>query len=427
LETIQNKSETEAARILLKARTAIMQGGYDDLASAAERLAELIKEQNPAFEDNPLSPLVKPLIAIADILAADNSYLSAAIAAYVVAAHYSIGKDDELNKQSLIAILKKAECLSSSADRIRAYRVALKNAPANSSIIAFAKHKAKEQLDLEYFRIRAPKELPRLDEAIVEGDLKAVLGDGIKRVVRQQLPSGDIQYSVVVTRGFSRGKLGHTGIQNALKLRRISADDDLDRIIVPANNLPQHTLRDIDFLSRLQSYGIHLDPIYGRTRDDTGIVNGYKFPEGSNPDRLMYIGIDTHAIIPHDGKIVVPFEKINFFADPALIWKWNWMPAGGGIIRSHVPESERSVIIQSLQAFGIAPGENTEDDENNDYLVVARNDKGRLNNLIQRHALQERSKHLLNFAEALPSFASSIAVTAYKDACSTLFGLKKTR
>jgi hypothetical protein len=103
------------------------------------------------------------------------------------------------------------------------------------------------------------------------------------------------------------------------------------------------------------------------------------------------------------------------------------MPAGGGIIRSHVPESERPVIIQSLQAFGIAPGENNEGDENNDYIVVARNDKGRLNNLIQRHALQERSKHLLNFAEALPGFASSIAVTAYKDACSTLFGLKKTR
>jgi anaerobic selenocysteine-containing dehydrogenase len=103
------------------------------------------------------------------------------------------------------------------------------------------------------------------------------------------------------------------------------------------------------------------------------------------------------------------------------------MPAGGGIIRSHVPESERSAIIQSLQSFGIAPGENDADAENSDYIVVARNDKGKLNNILQRHALQERSKHLLNFAEALPCFASSIAVSAYKDACSTLFGLKQTR
>jgi hypothetical protein len=59
--------------------------------------------------------------------------------------------------------------------------------------------------------------------------------------------------------------------------------------------------------------------------------------------------------------------------------------------------------------------------------VVAKDAKGRLKNIIHQHVLQERSKNLLNFAEALPSSASGIAVAAYKDACSFVFGLRNSR
>ncbi len=427
MKAIQNTSENEAASVLLKARSAILEGGYDDLASAATELSGLIKKQNPPAKETPLSPLIKPLIAIADTLSADKQFLRAAIAAYIVAAQYSAGKDDELHKQSMVALLKKTEFLPSSSDRIEIYRLALHKLPAQSSVAKLAKQKYKEQENPVYFRMRSAREMPKLDEAVIEGDLKAIFGAVIRRVVRQQTPSGEIQYSVVVPRGFSRGKLSRAGVQNAPKLQRKSADDDLDRIIVPSHNLPQHTQRDMDFLSRLLSYGIYLDATHGRIRDTAGSVIGYKFPEGANPDRLRYMGVEADTITPQDGKIFVPLEKINFFADPALIGKWNWMPAGGGIIRSSVPEEERSTIIQSLQTFGITPTEDITDTANKEYIVVTRNDKGKLNKIIHQHILRERSKHLLNFAEALPGFASNIAVAAYKDACGPIFGLRRSR
>ncbi|MBI5890727.1 MAG: hypothetical protein HZB47_08635 [Nitrosomonadales bacterium] len=427
MATMQTTDETKAAGIFGNARNAILEGGYDDLAVAAAELTELIKEQNPPLKDNPLSPLVKPLIAVADVLAADRSYLRAAIAAYAVAAQYSLGKDDDFNKQSVIAILKKAELLPTAAERIEAYQLALRNAPAPSSVATLAKHKTREQEDPVYFKMRAPRELPRLEEAVFDGDLKIVFGDGVRRVVRQQVPTGEIQYSVVVPRGFSRGKLAQAGVQNAQKLRRISADDDLDRVVVPADKLPLQSRRDMDFLSRLLGYGIYVDANHGRPRDATGAVVAYKFPEGSNPERLWYMGIDTHGITPHEGKIVVPLEKINFFADPALVGKWKWMPAAGGNMKTSIPEDERSTAIQALKSNGIIPSENNAGAENIDYIVVARNDKGRLNNLIQQHVLQERSQHLLIFAESLPASACSIALAAYRDACGYYFGLRHRR
>lgn len=427
MKPAQSKSEKEAESVLLRARSAILEGGYDDLASAAADLSELIRKQNPPSKEAPLSPLIKPLITIADILSADRQYLRAAITAYIDAAQYSAGKDDELHKQSMVALLKKTEFLPSSTDRIEIYRQTLQKVPAQSSIARLAKRKYKEQENPVYFRMRSAREMPRLDEAVIESDLKTVFGAEIRRVIRQQAPSGEIQYSVVVPRSFSRGKLAQAGVQNTSKLQRKSADNDLDRVIVPSHNLPQHTQRDIDFLSRLLSYGIYLDATHGRVRDAAGSVIGYKFPEGANPDRLRYMGVDTDAITPQDGKIFVPIEKINFFADPALIGKWNWMPGGGGIIRSSVPEDERSTIIQSLQTFGITPSENVTDTANKDFIVVERNDKGKLNKIIHQHLLRERSKHLLNFAEALPGFASMIALGAYKDACGPIFGLRRSR
>jgi hypothetical protein len=275
--------------------------------------------------------------------------------------------------------------------------------------------------------MRAPKELPRLEEAVVEGDLKATVGDGIKRVIRHQAQTGEIYYSVVVPRGFSRGKLAEAGIQDSQNLRRISADEDLDRIIVPVNKLPLATLRDIDLLSRLLRYGIYLDAHHGRIRNAAGVITGYKFPGGVNPDRLRYLGIDTQAITPRDGKISVPLENINFYADPALIGKWYWVSAGAGNMKANIPESERPTVIQSLKSYGIIPSENNAGADKIHYLVVARSDKGKLNNIVHQHILLERSKHLLNLAEALPSYASSIALPAYKDACNVFFGLRKGR
>lgn len=427
LKTTQNTSEADIVNVLGKARTAILQGGYDDLAVVALELAGLIKQQNQSSRANSLSPLVKPLIAIADILAADMTFLRAAIAAYMEAAHYSLGKDEDLNKQSVIAILKKAEKLPTSAERIKTYLQALQQAPVPSSIATLAKHKIKEQENPVYFRMRPPRELPRLEEAVIESDLKAVFADSIKRAIRHQIPSGEIQYSVVVPRGFSRGKLAQAGVQNAQKLRRVSADDDLDRIVVPSNMLPLHSQRDMDFLSRLLGYGIYIDANHGRTRNEAGEVTGYKFPEGVNPDRLGYMGIDTRTISPLDGKIFVPLEKINFLADPALIGKWSWMPAGGGNMKTSVPEHERHMVIQSLKAYGITPSENNAGAERIDYIVVAKNDKVRLNTIIHQHVLHERNKQLLSFAEALPAYANSIALAAYKDACGTLFGMKTRR
>ena len=427
MKKLQRTSEGDVVIVFSKARTAILEGGYDDLAAVVQELAGLIWEENSPEIANSLSPLVKPLIAIADILAIDRNFLHAAIAAYMDAAYYSLGKDEDLNKQSVIAILKKAERLPTSAERIEAYQLALEKAPSPSAIATLAKHKIKEQENPVYFKMRAPRELPRLEEAVIEGDLKAFFTEEVRRVIRQQAPSGDIQYSVVVPRGFSRGKLAQAGVQNAQKLRRISATDDLDRIVVPADKLPLHSLRDMDFLSRLLGYGIYVDANHGRTRDPSGAVTGYKFPDGSNPDRLRYIGIDTRALIPQEGKIFIPLEKINFYADPALIGKWNWISAPGGNMKTSVPQDDRSMVIQSLQTYGINPSENNAGAENIDYIVVARADKARLNSIIHQHVLHERNKQLLSFAESLPGFAGSIALTAYKDACGTLFGLKNRR
>ena len=427
MKTIQSTSEDDVVKVLGRARTAILEGGFDDLVTVAEELQGLLEKQNPPLKISSLSPLVKPLIAIADILATDKIFLGTALAAYLDAAHFSQGKDDDLNKQAVIAVLKKAERLPSSAERIETYQLAMQEAPSPSSIATLAKHKIKEQENPVYFRMRPPRELPRLEEAVIESDLKTVFADAIKRVIRQQAPSGEIQYSVVVPRGFSRGKLAQAGVQSAQKLRRVSADDDLDRIVVPANLLPPNSLRDIDFLSRLLGYGIYIDANHGRTRDPSGAVNGYKFPEGSNPDRLRYIGIDTRTIIPQEGKIFIPLENINFYADPALIGKWSWISAAGGNLKTSVPEDERSMVIQSLQTYGITPSENKAGAENIDYIVVARADKARLNSIVHQHVLHERNKQLLSFAESLPGFAGNIALAAYQDACGTFYGLKNRR
>lgn len=427
MKPIQNSNETRAVGILGKVRSAILEGGHDDLAAAGVELAELINEQSLADKDAPMSPLVRPLIVIADILAADKEFLRAAIWCYMDAAHHSLRKDDELNRQAVIATLKKAESLPTPDDRIATYELALLNAPASSAIARLAKHKVKEQQDPIFFKMRAPKELPRLEEAVVEGDLKATVGEGIRRVIRQQAQTGEIYYSVVVPRGLSRGKLAEAGIQDSQKLRRVSADEDLDRVIVPVNKLPLPSLRDIDLLTRLLRHGIYLDALHGRIRNAAGVVTGYKFPEGVNPDRLRYLGIDTQGITPRDGKIVVPLEQVNFHADPALIGKWYWVSAGGGNMKANIPESDRPTVIQSLKSYGITPSENNAGADKIDYLVVARSDKARLNNIIQQHILMERSKHLLNFAEALPGYASSIALPAYKDACNYFFGLRKGR
>lgn len=428
LNTAENKSETEATNILRKARYAILEGGYDDLALATRELGIVIKEQDQSSKDSPLSPLVKLLITFADILAADRKFLHTAIAAYRDAAHYSAGKDDELNKQAATRILDNAEFLTSSADRIAAYQHARTEVPANSPLAALAIRKSKEQKDSAYINLRSPFELPRLEEAVIEGDLKAVLGvDGIYCVVRQQAQSGDIQYSVVVSRAFSRGDLTRAGVQNAEKLRRTGADDDLDRIIVPSNKLPQQTQRDVDFLLRLRNAGIYVDATHGRTRNAAGEITGYKFSEAANPDRLRYMGIDTQDIAPNDGKILVPIENIQFYADPGLIGKWNWMPTGNGNIRARVPNNERFTTINCLQTYGITPSGNNVSTEYNGYIVVAGEFKERMNSIIRQHALQERSVNLLHFAEALPGFASSIAVAAYKDACGTLFGPRRRK
>jgi hypothetical protein len=96
-------------------------------------------------------------------------------------------------------------------------------------------------------------------------------------------------------------------------------------------------------------------------------------------------------------------------------------------MKTSVPEEERSVVIQSLQTFGITPSQNNAGAENIDYIVVGRSDKTRLHTIIHQHVLQERNKQLLSFAESLPTFAGSVALAAYKDACGTLFGLKNRR
>lgn len=123
----------------------------------------------------------------------------------------------------------------------------------------------------------------------------------------------------------------------------------------------------------------------------------------------------------------MPIGNIEFFADPALVGKWHWMPDGDGKIRTSVPLSERSVTIKSLQTYGITPSSKNVGSEKEGCIVVAGDDKEKLNNVIQQHLLQQRSSNLLSFAEALPSYASTIAVAAYKDACVYLFGLRQNR
>jgi hypothetical protein len=430
LKTIQRTSETDAASLLAKARSAILEGGFDDLASAAKQLSGLIKEQhNPQSKskDKPVSPLVRPLLAIADILAADTKYLQEAISAYGDAAHFSVGRDEDLNKQSLTCILEKAELLPAAEDRIEAYQRALQEAPDASPIAELARHKAEEQKDPAYFKLRSPIDQPRLEETLIEGDLRVVPGDGISQVIRHQAPTGVIYYSVVVPRGFSREKLTQAGVQNAQEMVRTRVNDEFDRILIPANRLSQQTQRDIDFISRLKNSGIYLDAVHGRARDENGAVTGYKFPEGANPDRMRYMGIDSHGILPQDGKIMVPIERVKFYADPALIGKWIWLPTGGGKMKSCIPPNERPELIQSLQTYGIYPCDDDASAKHGEYVVVSKDAKGRLKNIIHQHVLQVRSKNLLNFAEALPSSASGIAVAAYKDACSFVFGLRNSR
>jgi hypothetical protein len=290
-----------------------------------------------------------------------------------------------------------------------------------------AEHKATEQRDPAYFRMRTPTEQPRLEESLVEGDLKSVSGDGINQVIRHQAPTGVIYYSVVVTRAFSREKLTQVGVQNAQELVRTKVDNVFDRILIPESRLSPHTLRDIDFMLRLRDCGIYIDALHGRTRDADGAVSGYRISEGANPDRMRYMGIDAHSIIPRDGKIIIPIEKIKFHADPALIGKWNWLPAGDGSMKSCVPLEERPAVIRALQTHWISPCEANSGSEENEYLVVSSDARGRLKNIIHQHILHERSKNLLNFAEALPAFASEIAVAAYKDACGFIFGLRNSR
>lgn len=408
-------------------RSAIQEGGFDDLALAAEKLAILVSESGSLSKGKQVSALARTLIAVANILASDKQYLREAISAYVEVARHTAGKDDELNKQAIDNILDKAELLPTSADRIEAYQFALHEAPASSQVAMLAKHKATEQEDPAYFRLRTLTEQPRLEESVVEGDLKSISADGINMVIRHQAPTGVIYYSVVVTRGFSRERLTQAGVLNAQELVRTKVDNVLDRILIPEGRMPAQTQRDIDFMLRLRNSGIHVDAVHGRTRDAGGVVNGYRISEGSNPDRLRYMGIDAHSIIPHDGKIVVPIEKIRFHADPALIGKWNWLPAGDGAMKSCVPLNERNTVIQALKTHGISPDAANQGSEENEYLMVAKSAKGRLKNVIHQHILQERSKNLLNFAEALPGFANDIAVTAYKDACGFIFGLRGSR
>ncbi|MDP1633291.1 MAG: hypothetical protein Q8L69_01250 [Gallionellaceae bacterium] len=421
----QNKGESEAVIALLgKAREAILHGGYDDLAALAAGLSNHVRMQDPPLKGNEMSEQLRPLIAIADILAQDHGYLAAAIAAYADAAHFSAACNDDLNRQAISSILDKAEMIADTEERIKSYRLASREAPAGSRIEAQAKHKSREQRYPGYFRMRSAQELPRQDEEVIEGDLKAVLGGEVRGVVRQQAPSGEIQYSIIVARGFSRGGLTIAGVGQANELLRTRTGDDFDRIVVPAAGLPQHTRRDIDFLSRLQLSGIYVDAIHGRTRDESGAVNGYVLSDGVNPDRARYMGIDTHGIAPHDGKFVIPIETIRFHADPALIGKWSWMPAGGGDLRARVPQQEHARTIQSLESYGIKPCASDAGNEDNDFIVVASEDKGKLNNIVRQHTLQQRSDNLLKFAEALPAFASSVAVAAYKDACGTVSGLR---
>ena len=425
LKTSHNSGNTEAVCVLLgKAREAILHGGYDDLAATSAELSGLIRMQHPPLQGNEKAALVRPLIAVADILSQDQEYLPAAITAYVDAAHFSSGCNDDLHRQSLIRLLEKAESLAASADRIKAYQLALQEAPAKSQFALLAKHKSREQKYPGYFKMRASTELPSQDEAIIEADLKSILGDEVNCVVRQQSPSGEIQYSVVVARGFSRGRLTHAGVEQTNELLRTRTGEELDRIVVPASGLPQHTRRDIDFLSRLQGGGIYVDAIHGRTRDESGAVNGYVLSDGVNPDRARYMGIDTHSIVPHEGKLVVPIETIRFYADPALIGKWSWMPARGGNLRSRVPVQEHALTILSLQSHGITPCGDGPSREKSGYIEVASADKGKLNNIVSQHHLQQRNDNLLKFAEALPAFASSVAVAAYKDACGTVSGLR---
>ncbi len=427
MKAIQNTSEKEAVTALGMVKSAILEGGYDDLALAAEKLAGLIREQNSHTKDKPVSALARTLIAVANILASDKQYLHEAIWSYIEVARHTAGKDEELNKQSIGCILDKAESLPSSEDRIEAYQLALDEAPASSPIAMLAEHKAKEQHDPSYFRMRHPTEKPRLEESVVEGDLKSISGDGINLVIRHQAPTGVIYYSVVVTRAFSREKLTQVGVQNAQEMVRTKVDNVFDRILIPESRLSPQTQRDIDFMLRLRDCGIHVDATRGRTRGADGAVSGYRISEGANPDRMRYMGLDAHAIIPQDGKISVPIEKIKFHADPALIGKWNWLPAGNGAMKSCVPLDARSAVIQALQTHGISPSEAKPGSEENEYLVVEKDARGRLKNIIHQHILQERSRNLLNFAEALPAFANDIAVAAYKDACGFIFGLRNSR
>jgi hypothetical protein len=427
LKTIQRTRETDAAGLLANARAAILEGGFDDLASAAKELSGLIMDHNPQSKDSPVSPLVRPLMAIAGILAADTKYLHEAISAYGDSAHFSLDRDEEINKQSLSCILERAELLPTLEDRVETYQMALHEAPAASQIAILAKHKLDEQQDPAYFKLRTAIEQPKLEETLIEGDLRVVPGGGINQVIRHQAATGVIYYSVVTSRGFSREKLTQAGVQNAPDLVRTRVNDEFDRILIPANRLPLLTQRDIDFISRLKNAGIHLDAVHGRARDKNGAVIGYKFPEGANPDRMRYMGIDTHAIVPTDGKILVPIERVKFYADPALIGKWSWLSTGGGKMKSCIPPNERPVVIQSLKTYGITPSDDDASAGNGEYVVVAKDAKGRLKNIIHQHVLQERSKNLLNFAEALPSSASGIAVAAYKDACSFVFGLRNSR
>lgn len=427
MKAIQDTKESQAASVLGMTKTAILEGGYDDLALAAEKLAGLIREEAPSSKDQSVSLLARPLLAIANILATDKQYLHEAISAYADAARHSAGKDDEINKQSILSILDKAESLPTSADRIDAYQIAHYEAPESSSVALLAKHKSQEQKDPAYFRMRGPSEQPRLEESVVEGDLKAISGNGIGLAIRHQAPTGVIYYSVVVTRGFSRENLSRAGVRNAQELVRTKVDNEFDRIIIPESRLPEQTLRDIDFMLRIRDCGIHVDAVHGRTRDSKGLVNAYRIAEGANPDRMRYMGIDAHSIIPRDGKILVPVEKIKFHADPALIGKWSWVPAEGGAMKSCVPHDDRSSVILSLETHRIVLCEGNTGSEGKQYLVVAKDSKSRLKHVIHQHVLQERSKNLLNFAESLPGFANDIAVAAYKDACGFIFGLRNSR
>jgi hypothetical protein len=290
-----------------------------------------------------------------------------------------------------------------------------------------AVHKSSEQGDPTYFKLRTPSEKPKLEESVIESDLRVFAGDGVHMVIRHQAPTGVIYYSVVVSRGFSRENLTRAGVQSAQELVRTKVDDSFDRILIPESRLAEQTQRDIDFMLRIRDCGIHVDAVHGRIRDKSGRVSGYRITEGANPDRLRYMGIDTHSIIPYDGKLEVPLERIRFHADPALIGKWNWVPAEGGSMKCCVPVQERTAVVLALQTHGITPGESDTGAGEKEYLSVAKEAKGRLKNIIHQHILQERSRNLLNFAEALPGFANDIAVAAYKDACGFIFGLRNSR